>query len=262
VIDRINQIHKIYNRYRNQANMEWDDHDFYDANTHLLVNLHNLKICHKCFQLHGKIWLENGPFVKQKCHCESKDEEPWHISSRDFSSYNDFNKKYEICYCCGLEVIPSGSKWSSFYCQDCKGRIYKLNEKFGQCIIPYGRHSLMNGISLSGENAQDREAIDQFVSSVNKMNRSIDIVEEHRKAVVKKWVEFLQLGDEARAMDLIVKSDSIELDELKKESFIELLALSLRKTVDEAERFYQDFLEDKWINRFRIMSWLLRIIPK
>ena len=50
----------------------------------------------------------------------------------------DFNKAYETCYCCGLEVLESGSKWSPFFCQDCKKAIFQFNDAVGTCVIPLG----------------------------------------------------------------------------------------------------------------------------
>jgi len=128
--------------------------------------------------------------------------------------FQDFNTLYEICYCCGLEVIRSGSKWCLFYCQDCKNRIRKLNEMMGRCIIPYGRHSMMNGVSLGGENAKRIGAIGEFVKAVNDMNNNIGTIEDHRKNIVKKQVKLLRLNESAPAIDLILKSDTSELHEM------------------------------------------------
>jgi hypothetical protein len=243
----------VYTRYGTQANVNWVDTTgeesfvaFYEANKHLITNLKNLRICPKCFRLRGLVILEDGYAVKQKCACYwPLKENKWQVKLAGRNYYYDFNELHEICYCCGLEVIPSGSKWSLFYCRDCKARIRKLNEMIGRCIIPYGRHSLMNGVSLSGKNAKDREAINLFVAATNGMNQDVDIVERHRKAIAKKWGELLQLGNDASAIDLVLKSEGVELDELKKESFVELLALTFGRTIDEAKRFYQDFLEHR-----------------
>ncbi len=61
----------------------------------------------------------------------------------------------ELCYCCGIEPIKSGSRWSVFFCDECKDCVLSFNRRSGQWIIPIGRHSLMHGASLgAGEDAR------------------------------------------------------------------------------------------------------------
>lgn len=79
--------------------------------------------------------------------------------------YKGLYRIYEICRCCGLRIIPSGSRWSLFYCQVCKLRIRNLNETIERCIIPCGRHSIMS-VSLSGQNPKSIEAVAEFILSV------------------------------------------------------------------------------------------------
>jgi vacuolar-type H+-ATPase subunit F/Vma7 len=233
---------QIYTRYRRQANMvRWKGDTSYSANKYLLKNLNSLKICRECFQLYGAVRLTDGQLVEQQCQCRRSKQELWHVSVRGHNLYNDFNVEYEICNCCGLEVIPSGSRWSLFYCRTCKDMIRELNDKIGKCIIPIGRHSLMNGISLSGENAKNKEAIAEFVTSVNEMNQSIIIVSKHEKKIIRKQVERLQMAEDAPAIDLILKSNDTEIDHLKKEAFLELVALAFRKTTDEVREFYHQY---------------------
>ena len=87
----------------------------------------------------------------------------------------------------------------------------------------------MNGVALSSKNAKDEKAIDEFVMAVNKMNQNIDIVERHRKTMAKKQMKLLQMTEDAPAIDLIFKSNIVELCELKEEAFFELLASFGRK---------------------------------
>ena len=53
----------------------------------------------------------------------------------------------DICWCCGYALIPSGTKWSKFFCPYCMILITKFNQAMGECLIPVGGHSLMNGVS-------------------------------------------------------------------------------------------------------------------
>jgi len=235
----------VYTRYRKQANTKWEGDTFYHANMYLVDNLCSLKMCHKCFQLYGSIRLQDRQRVEQRCYCHRPNtEERWHISGNGYDVYYDFNQDYEICYCCGLEIIPSGSRWSSFYCQDCKGRIRKLNERIAVCIIPYGRHSLMNGISLSGESVKDNKAITDFVLAANRMNQTVEIIGKHRETIAKAQTDFLGLDKDAPAIDLILKSHGSELDEPKEEAFLKLAALVFNRTTDETGKFYFECLRE------------------
>lgn len=62
----------------------------------------------------------------------------------------DFPTPAELCRCCGQELLPSGSRWSVWFCAECKERVVALNERARTCVVPIGRHSLMNGVFMTG----------------------------------------------------------------------------------------------------------------
>lgn len=192
-MDAILDFSLIYTRFVTQSNIRWADTDSfseqtkacYSRNPFLLEDLRNLKICPKCHELYGQVRLGNHKTEKQVCLCDRRNKKKW-------DGY-DFNRKYEICYCCGLEIIPSGSRWSTFYCRDCKDIIVELNKEVGQCIIPIGRHSMMNGIVLTGEQANRPLAVDKFLNNVNKVNNKIDLLakqQEYSIQTVTRSIEF------------------------------------------------------------------------
>ncbi len=236
----------IYERFRNQANAKWcnidgeeTDDAFYHANRYLLKDLRNLKICRKCFALYGTMaykdfgicncfsvepgmplygtyTLKNHQKVYQQCHCNKTQEKNW-------AGY-DFNMKYELCWCCGLEIIPSGSKFSSFYCRDCKERIWYLNQKLGRCVIPFGRHSVMNGVIGTGKDIGNKEAIDSFCKDVGGMNDRIAFLhDEYKGKKVKEAVDLLKLPEDSRAIDLFKNTKNADIARLKEQAFIDLL---------------------------------------
>jgi hypothetical protein len=84
----------------------------------------------------------------------------------------------ELCRCCGLVPLRSGSRWSVWLCEECKRRVLALNRRFGRAVVPIGRHSLMNGISLQTTAAREEEAIEDFVSSANGLFQTIGRLEE------------------------------------------------------------------------------------
>jgi len=245
--------------------MIWNGDAFHYANRYLPDNLSNLKLCRKCWQLYGPIRLEDGQLAEQKCECtRCTEDEQWVVSGRGLDGFDhaqqkcwydiirdekrypgssrykyDFNKSYEICYCCGLEIIPSGSRWSLFYCVDCKQRIRRVNELVRKCMIPYGRHSMMNGVSLKGEAAENPKAVAEFTAAVNEMNRRIGGIGTHTTRIAGKQVERFQLGMDEPISALVLRSHGVDRNELKREAFIELIALVFGRTVDEATRFYE-----------------------
>lgn len=235
----------VYARFRDQANVAYGYHslfEFYTAFPYLSSNLRSLRICHKCLELYGSIKLDDGHRVEQRCLCSKHSEERWVTIQGGTRFHHDFNTEYEICYCCGLEIIPSGSKWSSFYCVDCIGVIHEFNKAVRQCLIPLGRHSLMNSISLDNKDITNARAISKFTDSVNVMGRGIDLVEQHRKAVAEKQVALLQLTDDAPAIDLLLKSNSLELRQIKTEAFFELLVTHTNLPIDRVKTLYEELI--------------------
>jgi len=62
----------------------------------------------------------------------------------------------------------------------------KFNAFYGFCLIPIGRHSLMNGIGLSGKDIQDQKAIFNFVEELNSLFRRMDLLSDWKKIIVAK----------------------------------------------------------------------------
>lgn len=214
------------------------DLGLYGGDARYYKNLSSLKLCRECFELYGPICLGDGQSVEQRCFCgPAKGDEKWCVDGR---YVNDFNTEYELCYCCGLEVIPSGSRWSSFYCNACRGRIHILNERMGRCVVPRGRHSMMNGISLSGARARDEKAVAEFAAGVNRMNMSIDEVRSHQKKIAGMQAASFELAEDSPITVLLEKSRGRDLDELKGEAFLELIAVVFGTAAKEAMRLCED----------------------
>ena len=59
----------------------------------------------------------------------------------------DLDYGFEICRYCQAEVITSGSRWSTFYCEHCRPPVLQINDSLdarGLVSLPIGRHSLMH----------------------------------------------------------------------------------------------------------------------
>ncbi|MGQ0804768.1 MAG: hypothetical protein ACT4PI_13015 [Actinomycetota bacterium] len=132
-----------------------------------------LVVCGTCQRLHGP-WREvRDPQVRvQYCGC-GRDAIPFpHEDQGGLWTRFDYPQVAELCRCCGLEVLASGSKWSVWFCDHCKDWVRELNETAGTCVIPIGRHSLMNGVALRADRAAEPGAIEHFAIAVQSLTRS------------------------------------------------------------------------------------------
>lgn len=117
-------------------------------------------VCGTCHSVRGgPIGSLDGVQVHQLCHCATADEHA------DQPRIFDHNTKFELCRCCAVEALQSGSRWSVWFCGECKPRITALNQRSGRCVVPIGRHSLMNGVFFDrGANGGVRAFADQLTT--------------------------------------------------------------------------------------------------
>lgn len=103
------------------------------------VDATEMVVCGSCGEVRGP-WRSDheawpGPY-RQGCPCVPGDQERWPLVK--------FQTIVELCHVCGAEALPSGSPWSPYQCDACKERVTALNHRSRRCVIPVGRHSLMN----------------------------------------------------------------------------------------------------------------------
>jgi hypothetical protein len=114
----------------------------------------------------------------QRCRCEGVDQERW--------LRFDFNCYLELCRCCGVEPIRSGSRWSSFFCEECKARVLSLNRAAGGWVIPIGRHSAMHGILVRGDERFDPQVAERFAGAMRGLFAGIDHLDKWSRSVVRR----------------------------------------------------------------------------
>ena len=113
-----------------------------------------------------------GFATPQRCRCRHVDEPTW--------PRYDFNEHLHLCECCRLVPLRSGSRWSVWFCDECKARVRDLNHTLGRYVIPIGRHSLMGGIGIAGaELAHARHGdavvlIERFSIQAGRWSESMD----------------------------------------------------------------------------------------
>lgn len=131
----------------------------------------NFVLCATCQGLYED---RRGPgfATPQRCPCRHVDEPTW--------PRYDFNEHLHLCECCRLVPLRSGSRWSVWFCDECKARVRDLNHTLGRYVIPIGRHSLMGGIGIAGAelaHADQRRRdvlIDRFSIRAGGWSESID----------------------------------------------------------------------------------------
>ncbi len=148
---------------------------------------HDLTICRNCLGLYGRLvrilpesaeGRKRSGWRYQKCKCMKKHDEKENIKALTWPG-NDFNTSVEFCHCCSKELINTGSKFSSFYCDDCREMVSKYNKQKDKMSIPLGRHSFMNNIKLTFPYS-DEEA-GQFNRSLEFFFRKADLVSDWQK---------------------------------------------------------------------------------
>jgi len=86
----------------------------------LFAKYPDLNVCSDCYQIYGF-----GGYINprneywrhwQKCDCSEKPGMPDDDGEKWLGK--DFNKLVELCYCCGLVLLKTGSKWNFFLCMN------------------------------------------------------------------------------------------------------------------------------------------------
>lgn len=143
-----------------------------------------------------------GPGPTQRCACSRPhDDERW--------PGRDINEHIHLCECCFGRLMRSGSKWSPFFCPDCKTLVSDTNAALGFCLIPVGRHSLMNGVGLSGPQVADDSAANAFASGLIGLFHRMSWLNDHARTVAPPFAGALGIDpDEEVGLDAYL--DAVE----------------------------------------------------
>ena len=128
----------------------------------LVAELPDVEVCGACGEAVGPFEQDGATLVQGgACALHSvPDPEPkW--------PRHDFNRHVEICRCCGREPLPSGSKYSVWFCDYCKRAVGLLNGRHGRCVVPIGRHSVHAGFMLRMEEQTTDADILLFTEALN-----------------------------------------------------------------------------------------------
>jgi hypothetical protein len=148
-------------------------------------------VCAACGRLRGPWGRYEGELeFEQRCGCHPAEErdERW--------PGFDHNTVAELCRCCGYEVVRSGSKWSVWFCRECLDRVKGLNAAAGRCVVPIGRHSLMNGVFYQpSEAGLNPAALGAFSDQLHTFFGAVDATEAWRRRVVRANLAAINLGE-------------------------------------------------------------------
>jgi hypothetical protein len=143
-------------------------------------------ICPDCFEIRGLLRVDTGRMscCRQLCACEW----PARKLSADLERWPgfDFNTYLELCHCCTITPLKSGSRWSPFFCPECHDRVLNLNRRAGGWVIPIGRHSAMHGQLLHVDEALIDEHAEHFVIQLRGLSAGIDYLRDHRQSLLQE----------------------------------------------------------------------------
>jgi hypothetical protein len=155
-----------------------------------LGRLDGLEICPRCRALRGPWSRDAGEPRVQECTCEVR-RRPRGERNPAWEGW-DVPMAVELCRCCGLVPLRSGSRWSVWLCDGCKPRALELNGRAGRAIVPIGRHSLMHGIGISGPvKEEESEEVAAFCAAANGLFEAIDRLHEWARLRIAFNVERL-----------------------------------------------------------------------
>jgi hypothetical protein len=95
--------------------------------------LATMHICSTCFHLYD---VDHPEGENQRCRCQPVEDSKWPIG--------DFNEHAILCRCCGLNVLPSGSRWHMYFCRECQLLAMGVSVWDRRLVFPIGPHSLMH----------------------------------------------------------------------------------------------------------------------
>jgi ADP-ribosylglycohydrolase len=238
-----------------------------------------MKVCSKCYKIYGfwncrqefvgnYSWMTDEVFY-QKCKwtCEDynkKTDMPGKEINQEKWLRFDFNELVTFCYCCGQVLLKSGSRWSVWFCDDCKKKVWELNKQLQRAVIPIGRHSIMNGVWLKNDAINNPEAIKEFVTKVSKMSANSDELLQWYSRRLSDNFKVLGCGSDAFLNDYLTK---IEVAVDKSGAFKEMcdflfgtIFSELYRSLQESDRrIYED---DKHIDVHHANRPLINELPE
>lgn len=158
--------------------------------------IRTMEVCPDCKDVVGLFHPLNGPGpnrgpLVQRGTCPLH--KPGHFNPK-WTGF-DFNRYVDLCRCCARVPLASGSKWSVWFCVECKRRVGLLNGRHGRCIVPIGRHSVHYGYPLGVHEVGDAVSCQAFIDASKAMGVAIRVLTDWYHEAVRRNLDAVAPGD-------------------------------------------------------------------
>lgn len=138
-----------------------------------------------------------------------------------------------LCDCCLGEVLQSGSRWSVWFCEECKRKVMGLNAAVGMPLIPIGRHTLMHGITAHPDGPDIQ--VEAFVEEMGGLIERIGILADWKMHRLGAIFEQLGLVNGVALSDYLHAVEQADMPEFDKETSFARLAAWFGVTLGESD---------------------------
>lgn len=107
----------------------------------------------------------------------------------------DYNRRVELCNCCGTVPLRSGSRWSVWFCDACKQQVMLLNGRHGRCVVPIGRHSIQAGLSLTRDQIVKGLDVHIFIGRWNAVADVMSLLSDWQRIVVRRNLKVIRTAE-------------------------------------------------------------------
>ncbi len=174
-----------------------------------------LDVCLTCFKLRG---MYDGR--EHRCGCQPRDDE-WR--KQHWPNY-DIAASLDLCGLCRRRPMRTGSRWSWYACDRCRNVNIRVGEAIAgprASVLPFGRHSLMNGVSLSSSDVDNDASTAAFAKAMRELSGF--------------WSRLPSWSTEEA--ERLVESGSLQGDSVPLQEWIRLFPSSLGASADAFCRF-------------------------
>ena len=89
-------------------------------------------------------------------------------------------------------------------------------------------------------------AIAAFCNAASQMVNRIDLLEKHRRWIVKRQLRRLKLPKNTTAIDFVLRASEAAGSSMKDEAFFILLSSILKEPVEKVKRLYEECCKLEW----------------
>jgi len=156
-----------------------------------------LQVCIDCLRLRGPY----GSF-DNICRC---DREQW---QGELPTCGDLGLNVILCMSCLSKPVPGRTRWSPYHCESCQPRVVQLGRLAGRCVVPIGRHSIMNGTFLQpgGGQVGDAQVVAFYDQLTAHFRSQTDLHELSERRLRRRLTELGVTGHEITAESYLVQS--------------------------------------------------------